>query len=139
MIHIYKYYKFIHLIYTTSVILCRDCWYLYTLNPLDKYLSGDVDVEPDQTIEILMQDLDRNVMEKFSKNKVSTAREATLVSILYFPIVTSTYLFRKSHSWLSLIFFRYPELTKLYQAWRLTSSFLSLVDTPWMESWKMKT
>ena len=125
---------------TTSVILCRDCWYLYTLNPLDKYLSGDVDVEPDQTIEILMQDLDRNVMEKFSKNKVSTAREATLVSILFFPLVTSTHLFNNSHNWLSLIScIRYPELTKSYQAWKLTSSFLSLVDTPWMESWKMKT
>ena len=71
---------------------------MYTLNPLDKYLSGDVDVEPDQTIEILMQDLDRNVMEKFSKNKVSTAREATLVSILFFVIVTSTYLFNKSQT-----------------------------------------
>ena len=84
--------------YTTLFILCRDCWYLYTLNPLDKYLSGDVDVEPDQTIEILMQDLDRNVMEKFSKNNVSTAREATLVSILFFLIVTSTYLFNKSQT-----------------------------------------
>ena len=94
----YEYYKFPYLIYTTSVILCRDCWYLYTLNPLDKYLSGDVDVEPDQTIEILMQDLDRNVMEKFSKNKVSTAREATLVSILFFPIATPTYLLNTSHS-----------------------------------------
>ena len=71
---------------------------MYTLNPLDKYLSGDVDVEPDQTIEILMQDLDRNVMEKFSKNNVSTAREATLVSILFFLIVTSTYLFNKSQT-----------------------------------------
>ena len=71
---------------------------MYTLNPLDKYLSGDVDVEPDQTIEILMQDLDRNVMEKFSKNKVSTAREATMVSIFFFPIATPTYLFNISHS-----------------------------------------
>ena len=71
---------------------------MYTLNPLDKYLSGDVDVEPDQTIEILMQDLDRNVMEKFSKKKVSTAREATLVSIAFFHIVTSTYLFNKSQT-----------------------------------------
>ena len=86
------------MIYTTSVILCRDCWYLYTLNPLDKYLSGDVDVEPDQTIEILMQDLDRNVMEKFSKNNVSTAREATLVSILFFPIATPTYLFNNGQA-----------------------------------------
>ena len=61
----------------------RDCWYLYTLNPLDKYLSGDVDVEPDQTIEILMQDLDPSVMEKFSKKTVATGKEATIVSIIY--------------------------------------------------------
>ena len=60
---------------------CRDCWYLYTLNPLDKYLSGHVDVEPDQTIEILMQDLDPSVMEKFSKKSVANGKEATMVSI----------------------------------------------------------
>jgi len=60
--------------------LNRDCWYLYTLNPLDKYLSGHVDVEPDQTIEILMQDLDPKIMEKFSKKNVANGKEATLVS-----------------------------------------------------------
>ena len=65
------------------VILCRDCWYLYTLNPLDKYLSGDVDVEPDQTIEILMQDLDPKVMEKFSKKNVANGKEATMVSFKF--------------------------------------------------------
>ena len=59
----------------------RDCWYLYTLNPLDKYLSGHVDVEPDQTIEILMQDLDPKIMEKFSKKNVANGKEATLVSL----------------------------------------------------------
>ena len=61
----------------------RDCWYLYTLNPLEKYLSGCVDVEPDQTIEILMQDLDPKVMEKFSKKNVRCGKEATMVSIIY--------------------------------------------------------
>ena len=59
----------------------RDCWYLYTLNPLDKYLSGRVDVEPDQTIEILMTDLNHKVMELFTKNRVKNGHEATKVSI----------------------------------------------------------
>ena len=69
--------------YITNCLLkieFRDCWYLYTLNPLDKYLSGHVDVEPDQTIEILMQDLDPKIMEKFSKKNVADGKEATLVS-----------------------------------------------------------
>ena len=64
------------------IIQFRDCWYLYTLNPVDKYLSGHVDVEPDQTIEILMQDLDPRIMEKFSKKKVATGKEATIVSVM---------------------------------------------------------
>ena len=57
----------------------RDCWYLYTLNPLDKYLSGRADVEPDQTIEILMTDLDPKVMQLFTKNQVKNGHEATKV------------------------------------------------------------
>lgn len=57
----------------------RDCWYLYTLNPLDKYLSGRADVEPDQTIEILMTDLDPKVMQLFTKNHVKNGHEATKV------------------------------------------------------------
>ena len=65
----------------------RDCWYLYTLNPLDKYLSGHVDVEPDQTIEILMQDLDPKIMEKFSKKNVANGKEATLVSLHFWSLI----------------------------------------------------
>ena len=52
---------------------------MYTLNPLDKYLSGRADVEPDQTIEILMTDLDPKVMELFTKNRVKNGHEATKV------------------------------------------------------------
>ena len=55
---------------------------MYTLNPLDKYLSGRVDVEPDQTIEILMTDLNHKVMELFTKNRVKNGHEATKVSIV---------------------------------------------------------
>ena len=61
----------------------RDCWYLYTLNPLRKL----EDKEPDQTIEILMQDLDSNVMSMFNKDAVSNAHDATRVYISYISII----------------------------------------------------
>ena len=70
--------------YLTIWSIIRDCWYLYTLNPLDKYLSGHVDVEPDQTIEILMTDLDPKVMALFTKNRVKTGPEATKVHVTNF-------------------------------------------------------
>lgn len=65
----------------TSIILLyiSDCWYLYTLNPLDRYVTGHVDVEPDQTIEILMTDLDPGIMKLFCKKSVKDGREATKV------------------------------------------------------------
>ena len=57
----------------------RDCWYLYTLNPFDKIVSGRLDEEPDQTIEILMTDLDPSVMDIFTREKCANGREATKV------------------------------------------------------------
>ncbi len=60
--------------------LNRDCWYLYTLNPLDRYVTGSVDVEPDQTIEMLMTELDPEVMKLFTKAVVNDGKEATRVS-----------------------------------------------------------
>ena len=45
-----------------------------------------MDVEPDQTIEILMQDLDPKIMEKFSKKNVADGKEATLVSISFIQL-----------------------------------------------------
>ncbi|XP_026330572.1 S-adenosylmethionine decarboxylase proenzyme 1 [Hyposmocoma kahamanoa] len=65
----------------------KDCWYLYTLLPLE----GTVDAlekeqsevgqrgasEPDQTIEILMSDLDPAVMDIFTRATSKTAAEAT--------------------------------------------------------------
>ena len=65
----------------------RDCWYLYALNPLDKYLSGRLDTEPDQTIEILMTDLDPKVMALFTKNRVKTGPEATKVHVTLFSLL----------------------------------------------------
>ena len=69
---------------TTSIhnlkLSYRDCWYLYTLNPLDRYVTGRVDMEPDQTIEILMTDLDPEVMKLFTRSAVKDGREATKVN-----------------------------------------------------------
>ncbi|XP_070568458.1 S-adenosylmethionine decarboxylase proenzyme-like isoform X2 [Ptychodera flava] len=48
-----------------------DCWYLYTL---DVALSVQ---EPDQTLEILMSDLDRDVMAQFYKTDCTTAEEVS--------------------------------------------------------------
>jgi hypothetical protein len=60
-------------------IFVSDCWYLYALNPLDRYLSGQVNTEPDQTIEILMTELDPKIMQIFTKAQSSSAAEATRV------------------------------------------------------------
>lgn len=51
-----------------------DCWYLYTLfrnNPLQDL------PEPDQTLEILMTELDLDVMSIFTRDVCSSADEAT--------------------------------------------------------------
>jgi len=60
--------------------LNRDCWYLYTLNPFDKIVSGRLDEEPDQTIEILMTELDPSIMDIFTREKCANGREATKIS-----------------------------------------------------------
>lgn len=68
-----------HVGFNGSSTWFRDCWYLYTLNPLDRYVTGNIDVEPDQTIEILMTDLDPEVMKTFTKEMANDGREATKV------------------------------------------------------------
>lgn len=60
----------------------KDCWYLYTLNPFPQpnripTLNGE---EPDQTLEILMTDLDPEIMSIFTKEDCLNATEATKVS-----------------------------------------------------------
>ena len=63
--------------------LNRDCWYLYTLDPLGpKQLDLDTEEEDpaDQTIEILMQDLDPKVMALFNKvSAMGDPKQATQV------------------------------------------------------------
>ncbi|KAI5750367.1 hypothetical protein M8J76_015143 [Diaphorina citri] len=64
-----------------------DCWYLYTLNPIQDVNnnmdlgchgnSQDEDDIPDQTLEILMHDLDPKVMQLFTKAQSTSATDAT--------------------------------------------------------------
>jgi len=52
--------------------LNSDCWYMYTLKDFSKPISS----EPDQTIEILMSDLDQEIMKIFHQTNSHTAKEA---------------------------------------------------------------
>jgi len=80
----------------------RDCWYLYTLSrrggageELVKDLSmnnNNMIIEslpipdPDQTIEVLMTDLDPKIMAIFTKEDTADAKEATQVSFFLRPL-----------------------------------------------------
>lgn len=55
----------------------RDCWFLFTLNPAE---SGRLIEVPDQTLELIMQNLDPKVMKLFSREVCSSAKEATAKS-----------------------------------------------------------
>ncbi|CAH1980396.1 unnamed protein product [Acanthoscelides obtectus] len=60
----------------------KDCWYLYTLNPIPKKtILPDIGNAPcdeaDQTLEILMTDLDPEIMSIFTKEECLNATEAT--------------------------------------------------------------
>lgn len=52
----------------------HDCWYLYTYSR-----EGGIALQSDQTIEILMTDLDPDVMAIFTKEESKNAAEATEV------------------------------------------------------------
>jgi len=54
-----------------------DSWYLYALHPI-KYF-GKEKSNPDQTLEILMTQLDPSVMQIFTKEHSSSANQATQV------------------------------------------------------------
>lgn len=69
----------------------KDCWFLYTLNPLpEKHMQPLPAAEPDQTLEILMTDLDPEVMQVFTREECLNAAEATKVSKFRFRIELST-------------------------------------------------
>lgn len=52
--------------------LNSDCWYMYTM----KDFSRPITSEPDQTIEILMSELDTEIMDIFHQHTSSSAKEA---------------------------------------------------------------
>ncbi|KAG8039504.1 hypothetical protein G9C98_008147 [Cotesia typhae] len=52
----------------------KNCWYLYTLN---RKRSSQGPKEPDQTLEILMTNLNSDVMSLFTRERCSSAAEAT--------------------------------------------------------------
>ncbi|RWS28764.1 S-adenosylmethionine decarboxylase proenzyme-like protein [Leptotrombidium deliense] len=55
----------------------RDCWYLFTLNPI---MPAKLIETPDQTLELIMQNLDPKVMKIFTREVCATAKEATVKS-----------------------------------------------------------
>lgn len=66
----------------------RDCWYLYTYSrdggdtlqsPASCQITDLKSIEPDQTIEILMTDLDPDIMAIFTKEECSSSKIATEV------------------------------------------------------------
>jgi len=54
-----------------------DCWYLYALHPVECF--GKEKQNPDQTLEILMTNLDPDVMQIFTKEQSANASQATQV------------------------------------------------------------
>ena len=56
-----------------------DHWFFYTLNPLSKVNFKGVST-PDQTLEVIMQNLSPEVMKIFTQEVCSDAKEATLKS-----------------------------------------------------------
>ena len=67
----------------------RECWYLYMMSRrgVGEVLVDELSMthnlmvpDPDQTIEVLMTDLDPEVMNMFTKEMSCDAKDATLVS-----------------------------------------------------------
>ena len=58
--------------------LNSDCWYMYTMKDFSR---PSITSEPDQTIEILMSELDTEIMDIFHQHTSTTAKEAREVKI----------------------------------------------------------
>lgn len=68
----------------------RECWYLYMMSRrgVGEVLVDELSLaqnmmvpDPDQTIEVLMTDLDPEIMAMFTKEMTADAKEATLVRL----------------------------------------------------------
>ena len=55
----------------------KDCWYFFTLNSDNPSTNRLQITEPDQTLEIIMQQLDEQKMQIFTKQNCLTSKEAT--------------------------------------------------------------
>lgn len=55
----------------------KDSWYLYALHPVECF--GKEKQTPDQTLELMMTELDPNVMQIFTKQHSANANQATQV------------------------------------------------------------
>ncbi|KAH9637023.1 hypothetical protein HF086_007386 [Spodoptera exigua] len=118
----------------------KDCWYLYTLLPLE----GTVDalekehsdasegglMEPDQTIEILMSDLDPAVMDIFTRQYSADAAAATrgcYMTIHITPERSCSYVSFESNVPVS----SYDEvIARVLQAFRPAKFVLTVFATP---------
>jgi S-adenosylmethionine decarboxylase len=79
-----------------------ESWFLYTSNPrrtkpvdLSKSFGGSIKSNPrgsDQTLEILMTNLDPKIMKIFTKEASSSGLEATLVRNSYFSNFNTSYV-----------------------------------------------
>ena len=67
--------------------LNSDCWYMYTMKDFARPITS----EPDQTIEILMSDLDTDIMDIFHQHTSSSAKEAREVIIYNQSNIISRY------------------------------------------------
>lgn len=72
----------------------HDCWYLYTYSREGGIAVHEnvLSIEPDQTIEILMTDLDPDVMAIFTKGESKNATEATEVICSSIPFKNVPFL-----------------------------------------------
>ena len=74
--------EFLNAVFPNGAACCMgrmnsDCWYLYTLD----FPESRVINQPDQTLEILMSELDPEVMDQFYMKDGVTAKDVTRVSI----------------------------------------------------------
>lgn len=76
----------------------RDCWYLYTLNPMT-HLTSLTAPEPDQTLEILMTELDPDIMSIFTREECLNAAEATKVRSVLFLLFPHNQILIFTESW----------------------------------------
>lgn len=99
----------------------RDCWYMYSLcrggGEMQRRIEDVKSIEPDQTIEILMTELDPQIMSIFTKDESANAKDATEVghydeTITAGALIVTDFVISFRNSGLAFI--------RFYQEWSLT-------------------